>query len=157
MLSELLSPVSWRSKPELEREGMGFSQAYFRPAGGGAVQPFPADQRNEVVDLREIGPVYDWIILKLQVYQFNVSVKPLGSSAPQFMVPLKEESYLVVSPDFVHNVENPEPGVLGEYGFGYAFVKNPHRGPFAYGPGEFGVAFQTIRFRVMEDLSLIHI
>ena len=39
---------------------------------------------------------------------------------------------------------------MGEYGFGYAFVKNPHRGPFAYGPGEFEAAFQTINFKVME-------
>lgn len=150
-LADLLAPISWRSKPELERDGMGFNQVYYKPVGGGAVQPFPADLRNEVVDLREIGKVYDWIILKLQVYQFNVSMKPLGSSAPQFMVPLKEESYLVVTPDFIRNVDDPEKGVLGEYGFGYAFVKNPKRGPFAYGPGEFGVAFQTINFRVLDN------
>jgi hypothetical protein len=67
------------------------------------------------------------------------------------MVPLKEESFLVTTPEFITNKDNPEPGVLGEYGFGYAFVKNPRRGPFAYGPGEFEVAFQTINFRVLEN------
>ena len=41
--------------------------------------------------------------------------------------------------------------MLGEYGFGYAFIRNPRRGPFAYGPGEFEAAFQTINFRVMES------
>ena len=78
-------------------------------------------------------------------------MKPCGSKGPELAMPLDEESYLVMSPAFITNHDNPAPGVLGEYGFGYAFVKNPKRGPFGYGPGEFEHACQTINFRVMED------
>jgi hypothetical protein len=150
LLAELLSPISLRPRNEVERDGMGFSQVYYRRRGDSVTGEFPPEQQNEVVDLREIGKVYEWVALKLQVYQFNVTVRPLGSTAPQFMMPLKEESYLVVTPEFITDRDRPEPGVLGEYGFGYAFVRNPRRGPFAYGPGEFEVAFQTINFRVLD-------
>ncbi len=104
-----------------------------------------------MADLREIGSIYDWMILRLQIYQFNVSVRPMGSTSPRLQVPLKEESFLIVAPEFIRNEDTPEPGVLGEYGFGYAFIRNPRRGPFAYGPGEFEAAFQTINFRVLES------
>jgi hypothetical protein len=64
---------------------------------------------------------------------------------------LNEESYLIISPDFVTNREQPNDGVLGEYGLGYAFMKNPiNEGQLAYGPGYFDVAFQLINFEVLD-------
>jgi len=149
-LADLLGPLSPAAKPEVEKDGMGFTQAYFQKKGSTNFEAFDEEGQSEIIDLRELGRVYDSIVLRLSIYQFNVSLRPMGATAPQFMVPLKEESYLVVSPEFIRDVENPEPGVLGEYGFGYAFLRNPRRGPFAYGPGEFGVAFQTINFRVLD-------
>jgi len=149
-LSSLLGPFSMRPRPDVEREGMGFSQVFLKRTGSVEAEDIAAEMQSEVIDLREVEKDCDWLVLRLKVYQFNVSMRPLGSSTPQLMVPLKEESYLVVTPEFITNRDNPEPGVLGEYGFGYAFVKNPQRGPFAYGPGEFEVAFQTINFRVLE-------
>lgn len=150
VLAGLLEPISWRPSEEVERDGMGFSQIFGRRIGGGRFERFPQKEQSQVIDLREIGSTYETLILRLQVYQFNVAMRPLGASAPQFLVPLKEESFLIVTPEFVRSVDDPEEGVLGEYGFGYAFIKNPGRGPFAYGPGEFEAAFQTITFRVLE-------
>ncbi len=150
-LAELLGPFSLRPGPQIEREGMGFTQVCLKRRGVEEIETVPEEHREEVIDLREIGPTFEWMILRLQVYQFNVSVRPLGSTSPHLLVPLKEESYLIVTPDFIRNVDDPEPGVLGEYGFGYAFIRNPHRGPFAYGPGEFEAAFQTINFRVLDS------
>ena len=150
VLADLLEPISWRPSEEIERDGMAFSQVFSRGGGSADFEPTPPDERSRVLDLREVGSVRDAVILRLEVYQFNVAMRPLGVSGPQFLVPLKEESYLIVSPDFIRCVDDPEDGVLGEYGLGYAFIKNPRRGPFAYGPGEFEAAFQTITFRVLE-------
>jgi hypothetical protein len=52
----------------------------------------------------------------------------------------------------VKNLEDPEPGVLAQYGFGYAFVPYaPEPGMIAYGPGHFAAAIQTVDFTVLED------
>ena len=150
-LAGLLGPFNLRPGTEIERDGMGFSQVFLKRCGIEEAEPVPVQEQSQVVDLREIGKIFDWVILRLQVYQFNVNVRPLGGTSPQLQVPLKEESYLIVTPDFVRNEDAPETGVLGEYGFGYAFIRNPRRGPFAYGPGEFAAAFQTINFRVLEE------
>ena len=136
---------------EIERKGMRFEQVLAQKKGAAAAEPFLAAEAALVSDLREVGEIYDWLALKLRIYDFTVDVRPFGNGGPRFALPLKEESYLVVTPDFVTDRENPAEGVLGEYGFGYAFVKNSVRGPFAYGPGEFEAAFQTINFRLLES------
>ncbi len=144
-LQTLMSP-----KENIQRKGMGFSQVYYKLADTGEIGKFDKETAQQIVDLREIGKTYEWIVLNLQVFDFSVTMQPLGVDSPSVTMPLKESTYLILTPEFITNVDNPQPGVLGEYGFGYAFVKNPHRGPFAYGPGEFGAAFQTINFKVMD-------
>jgi len=61
-----------------------------------------------------------------------------------------EESYLIVHKDFVNYRIKPIPGVLAEYGIGYAFIKNPTETQFGYGPGEFDAALELINFRIYE-------
>ncbi|MBI3940451.1 MAG: hypothetical protein HY315_06420 [Acidobacteria bacterium] len=146
-----LRPLSWRAEQDVHRSGMEFTQRYYKSSSTGRIGKFPSETENAVVDMREIGRKYDWIILKLKVFDFTVTLKPTGNDGPQFLLPLKEESYLLVSPEFITDRDDPEPGIAGEYGFGYAFLKNPSRGPFAYGPGEFEAAFQTINFRVLNS------
>jgi hypothetical protein len=73
----------------------------------------------------------------------------LGSDQAKLVIPLIEDSYLVLSPDFVLNETDPEDGVLGRYGFGYAFVRNESAGLLAYGPGEFDAAIELIQFHVL--------
>jgi hypothetical protein len=66
-------------------------------------------------------------------------------------IPSDEHSYLVLSRPFLRHQERPRPGVLGRYGFGYAFIKNPEQTVLAWGPGKFDAAFQTIDFEVLDD------
>jgi len=150
-LPKFLKPLSWKPKESIQRKGMGFSQVYYKLSETGEIGKFDEETALEIVDLREIGKTYEWIVVKLQVFDFSVTMQPMGDDTPSVTMPLKESTYLILTPEFITNIDNPQPGVLGEYGFGYAFVKNPHRGPFAYGPGEFEAAFQTINFKVMDS------
>jgi hypothetical protein len=146
-----LPGLSWCPTYEAEKTGFGFSQHYFKPKGG-AVGAFPPEEQEHIVDLRDVGARYDWVVLMVRIYDFNLTVRPRGQEGVQFILPLKEESYLALGPDFLVNEDEPEPGVLGRYGFGYSFIHNPFRtGPIAYGPGEFSASFQLIHFRVLDD------
>lgn len=144
-------PAFLKPKEEIERKGMGFTQVYYKKSDTGEIGKFPEEGAEAILDLREIGKTYDWVVVKLRVFDFCVTMKPFGPDLPRFTMPLKEESYLILSPEFITHADHPQPGVLVEYGFGYAFVKNPKRGPFAYGPGEFEAAFQTINFKVHDS------
>jgi hypothetical protein len=146
-----LKMLSWRSEQEIHRSGMEFTQRFYKSKDTGRIGRFPAERVNAVVDLREVAKKFDWILLHLRIFDFAFTFKPFGLEGPQFMLPLKEESYLLMSPEFITINDKPGGGVIGEYGFGYSFVKNPTRGPFAYGPGEFEAAFQTINFTVLES------
>ena len=58
----------------------------------------------------------------------------------------------MTGPDFVTRREDPAPGVLGEYGFGYTFLRyEADPSQFAYGPGRFAYGFQLITFRVLDS------
>jgi hypothetical protein len=145
-----LPSLSWCPTYEAQKSGFGFTQLYYKPRDSGVVGRFPPDRQARIVDLRQIGTKYDWIVTKVRIYDFNLTVRPRGQESLQLVLPLREESYLVVSPDFLVNEDDPTPEILGRYGFGYAFIKNPVRpGPIAYGPGEFLASFQLIHFRVL--------
>lgn len=149
-MSALFSALSWCPKPQESLRGFGFQQLYYKTRDG-EVGAFPEDERYAIVDLREIGRRYAWILLRVRIFNFNLDFQPFGGGTPSFAVPLVEDSLLVVAPDFVSDEETPEPGVLGRYGFGYSFVKNPMRQLLAYGPGEFDAALELIDFEILED------
>ena len=143
--------VSWCTGREESDIGFGFTQHYYKMRDTGAVGKFHRREHWTIVDLREIGSRYDWIVLKVRIFNFNMTFRILGSERAKLVVPLIEESYLVLSPDFVLNETDPEPGVLGRYGFGYAFVRNESAGLLAYGPGEFEAAIELIQFHVLAN------
>ena len=145
--------LSWLPDDSERRVGFGYQQLYYKLHESGRIGKFAREQRAAIVDLREIGEVYDWILLKVDIFDFNLSFAPFGAEAPKLQVPLKESTYLVLGPPFVKNADNPEPGVLGRYGFGYAFLPYAPEGPgvIAYGPGHFAAAIQTVDFTVMRD------
>lgn len=146
--SSWLGRISWCSSPEVVREGFGFAQLYYKTPAG-EVGKF-ADT-SKIVDLREIGDKYEWIVLKVDIFHFSIPTHPLGASAPELIFKLDEASYIVVHRDFVLDRERPRPGVLGEYGIGYAFIRNPKQGFLAFGPGQFSMAMQLIQFRITES------
>jgi hypothetical protein len=148
----LLQPFSWFPEKEERRAGFGYSQLYYKLRSSGLVAKFPGLEEFAIVDLREIGEKYEWIVAKVRIFDFNLTFKPLGPDLPQLVLPLREESYLVVSRDFILNEDNPVAGVLGRYGIGYAFIKDPTaRGLLAYGPGLFDAAFKRINFEVLDS------
>jgi hypothetical protein len=139
-----------------QRRGAGYQQLYYKRRDSGKIGLFAADQQSAIVDLREIGTVYDWIVLRVDAFDFPVSFAPFGSfgsGAPIVQLPLQESSYLVIGPSFVHNQSEPSSGVLARYGLGYAFV--PYTpgdlGMIAYGPGHFAAAIQTVDFSLMAN------
>ena len=149
--SRALRRLSWCPAPRIQRQGFGFTQLYYKLRESGQIGKFPDPAESAIVDLREIGKKYEWIVVKVRIFDFAFAFKPLGPEALEVVFPLKEESYLVLTRDFIVNEDNPDPGLLGVYGLGYAFIKNPGAGSIAYGPGEFDAAFEQINFRVQKN------
>jgi hypothetical protein len=147
----LLGALSWCPGGAAELAGFGYKQIYYKRADGGEVGKFAESEQSAIVDLREIGPKYEWLMAKVSVFDFNFTLSLPVSESPQLVVPLKEESYLILSRDFIANDTKPEQGVLGRYGLGYAFLRVPGPSLVAYGPGQFVAASQTIQFKVMES------
>lgn len=148
--------LSWCPDPSVQHEGFGYSQWRFKLRGTESIGEFPENQRFEIVDLREIGSQYEWIVVRVKIFNFTVGLRLFGEETPQLQIPLEEESYLVLSSDFIIDdsqtvIEPDGRRVVGRYGFGYAFLKDPPGRLLAYGPGEFDAAFQQIHFRVYED------
>lgn len=148
---DFLRPLSWCPEEDPQRIGFGFKQFFYKLAGSGRIGAFPEADREAIVDLREIGPVYEWILPSVNIFNFNFATQPFGPGTLKLSVPLKEGSYLVTTRDFVVNEEEPSPDLLGRYGFGYAFIKNPPSNKLAslaYGPGEFDAAIEIIQWSV---------
>jgi hypothetical protein len=146
-----LDQLSWCAAEEDTRRGFGYEQVYFERLDG-TVGKFPEAERHAILDLREVARSYRWIVLKVQIFDFKFSFKLRRPGSPEVVVPLAEESYLVLSPELIVDQEKPEPGVLGRFGFGYAFLRDPAAGGLlAYGPGQFAAAFQTIHFKVLDS------
>lgn len=145
-----LSRLSWCPEPKAARIGFGFTQLFNKPVGSNEIRVFPSYERNAIVDQRDMGSLFEWIVLKVRIFDFNFSTRPFGEAGPELVFGANEQSYLVVHEEFVNHKENLLPGVLGDYGIGYSFIKSPRPSPFGYGPGEFDAALELINFRVYE-------
>lgn len=150
-LPSYLERLSWCTEPDILRQGFGFTQHYYKRRDTGQIGKFPADSEAAIVDLREIGKTYEWIVVRVRILDFNFRFKLLGSDGPQVSLPLSEGSYLVLSRDFISNEDNPSPNCLGRYGLGYAFLRDPVQSLIAYGPGQFRAAIEIINFEVSEE------
>ena len=149
---ELLRPFDACATPEEDRRGFGYQQVYYKRRDTGRVGKFAESERGRIVDLRTIGDVYEWVVIKVSIYDFKFELKLKQPGSPRLVVPLAEESWLVMSRDFIADRAEPSEDLLGTYGLGYAFVNNPKDTSFlAYGPGEFDAAYQTIDFRVKKS------
>jgi hypothetical protein len=145
-----LAALSWCQAPTEQRKGFGFSQLFNKPAGSDVIEPFPSYLRSAIVDQRDVGRLYEWLLLQVRIFDFSFNTRPFGERGPELVFSLNEGSYLVVHEDFIRHKERHLPGVLGDYGIGYAFVRSPIQSLFAYGPGEFDAAIELINFRIYE-------
>lgn len=146
----MLQPLSMCTGKDVSLQGFGYSQLYYKRRGSGEVGRFPESERTAIVDLREIGTEYEWIVVRVKIFDFSFKFAPFGNSGPYLTLPLAEDSYLILTRDFITD-ERGGPDELGRYGVGYAFIKNPEPSLLGWGPGEFDAAFQTIRFRALDD------
>ena len=143
--------LSWCPNPPEARIGFGFKQLFYKNATTREVQPFSPHEQFAIVDQRQVGNMYEWLLLKVRIFDFSFRIRPLGTINPELVFTLDEHSYLVVHREFINNKERPLAGVLGDYGIGYSFLRSPTRGAFGYGPGEFEAALELINFRVYES------
>jgi hypothetical protein len=150
-LPQPLEWLSWCPVAPSNQVGFGFKQLFYGRLGSSAPQAFPNFEQAAIVDQRQVGRLFDWLLLKVRIFDFAFRWRPLGAAGPDLTFALNEESYLVVHRQFINDKDSPLPGVLGDFGIGYSFVKNPTRGPFGYGPGEFDAALELINFRVYEN------
>jgi hypothetical protein len=150
-----LARLSWCPTPSEDRMGFGFQQLFSRKHGSDLVEPFAGYDRHAIVDQRDVGRLFEWLLLRVRIFDFAVTTRPFGEHGPQLVFGLNEESYLAVHEKFIRHAERPpktdgnfQP--LADYGIGYAFVRSPVQGVLAYGPGEFDAAFETINFRIYD-------
>lgn len=137
-----------------DESGWGYSQCYYKLRDSGRVGKFPPEEQWRIVDLREIGETYEWIVLRARLFNVDIDMSPLGDAAPHFEIPLARytEEYLIASPEFIVHEEDPEPHVLGRYGYGYATLRDPSysNGPLLWGPGRFDPGFESFVFEVRD-------
>jgi len=137
----VLSGLLWKSNGDPGMRGFGYSQWYYKTCTGD-IGKFAEEDRYRIRNLTELGETFEWIVLKVQLFNFKVPFKPFGNSGPQIVLPLQEESYVVLSKDFI--VDRP-----GTYGLGYALLRGTSSDELlAYGPGHFEAGFKTIRFEM---------
>ncbi len=143
-----LRPLSWYPETIEEHRGFGFELAYYKSPGEEPGK-FADEDKYRIVDLRELGTTYEWIVVKVSIFDFKLQLAPFGPEFPSGTVPLSESSYLVLSSELVTRDEDP-PGEddVAVYGLGYAFLQVPEESLLAYGPGRFDAAFQVINFQV---------
>jgi hypothetical protein len=146
-----LRPFSLCPPEDPQRVGFGFSQLFYKLRDSGQIGRFPEEEQFAIVDLREIGQKYEWIVLRVRIFDFSFPYMPFGLESPYVVLPLSEASYLVLTRDFITYEDDPAPGVLGRYGLGYAFIKEPTSGLLAWGPGQFDAAIEIIDFQISGD------
>jgi hypothetical protein len=135
--------------------GFGFWQLFNKKTGSNSIDPFPTYDQFAIVDQRDLGRLFEWLLLRVRIFDFAFRTRPFGERGPELVFGLNEASYLVDHKEFIRHRDRPSKGighfpVLADYGIGYAFVKSPTQSIFAYGPGEFDAAIETINFRIYE-------
>lgn len=147
--------LSWHPGASDNRVGFGYEQLAYRERETGLVHQVPASLRGAIVDLRDVGPTFDWVAMRVNILDFNVPLAPLGRDRLHVHLPLNEITYILMTPEGVIDRERPSPGVLAEYGFSYGLMPYTHEESLlAYGPGQFLAGYQAIVFQLRDDGSI---
>lgn len=138
-----------------ERDNIGFFQLYGQRAGTQELEVFSKADQQTVVDMRELGTTYDWVLVKARLFdfelQFNVAPPLLGFRFPFTFLAHQEFLYGLMTPAFLCDERNPRPGVVGEYGMGFSLVAPPPgESPLTFGPEAFTMGMNYFRFVVHE-------
>lgn len=144
-----LQPLSFCPQALDTQAGFGYSQLFYRLRESGHTGKFPVHLRPRIVDLRRMDDIYEWVILRVDIFGFDLTYLPFADGLFSVVFPQREETYIAISRDFIVNQDDPAPDLLGRYSIGYALLKPaPRKTIFAYGPGYFTAGFQTINFEI---------
>lgn len=146
-----LRPFSWCPSPQ-GRSGPAFSPILYKRTGG-ETGWFPT-RPEAPFDSRSIGPRFDWVIGRFEYCDFSFQLSPPeqrlsppGQVRPVLVIPLQQENVVVLTPDLQVDREDPEPGVTGEYGYGFTYLA----GPSSEGRRQIRTGFAQTVFRVHDD------
>jgi hypothetical protein len=124
--------------------GLGFTQQYYRLVTG-EIGKFAPEDRRAVADQRQLGNPFAWIVMKANIHDYKLVLRPFGNAGPQLAFPMRQETWLVTGPGFLVDRED-------EFGLGYAILRRAQTGRFlAYGPSQFEHGFGSIVFRIHPD------
>jgi hypothetical protein len=137
------------SLDESDLDGFGYTQYFYKSAQDGSIGRFPKEERFRIADMRGLGPLYRWILGMVRFWNFRLGGTLPGQLGLGLSVAIPTESYIMFPPEFVIDRPNPEPGVLGEYGVGYAGILDPFQTFVTFGPGHFQAAIQLFNWRVL--------
>ena len=141
------------SDEDYKLQGFGYEQRYFKEIGASELGKFEKSNRSDIVDLEDLHKKYEWAVLRNPIVNFQMNIRPLGVRGPDLALPVPwAANWLVMSPDTITIDDDPGNGLIGRYGIGYAFMRDPGKpGMFAYGPGQLEPAVQTIVWEVHEN------
>jgi hypothetical protein len=133
------------------REGWGYRQMYYKLAATGAVGKFSPAQQQLIVPLDDVGAKYSWIVFLVKIHQFDMSFGIPGvANGPNVTLSMTQPVHTVMAPEFLVDEDNPEPGVLGRYGYGYSVVPDlAHRTAITSGPSTITNTIEMLSFRVL--------
>src|SRR5260370_15577809 len=94
-VESFFQPLSWCPAGAYTFAGFGYSQHYFKLRDSGLVGKFRERDWYSIVDLREIGKTFEWIIVKLRIFDISLAVKPFGPESPTIELPQEEQIYLI--------------------------------------------------------------
>lgn len=148
----MLRDVERTTEQQAQMDGWGYSQIYYKLCDGGRIGKFPEAAQSKIADMREIGRTFDWIVFQVRLFNLAFDLSPMGDSYPHLLWPVAAftNEYVIASKELIVNEENPEPGVLGRYGYGCATLRDNalRKGPLLWGPGRFYPGFAAFVFEV---------
>lgn len=155
--SEAALPKARQGAAAAARRGWGYRQLFYKLAKNGRIGKFPEDQQTQIVDLREVGPVYEWIVFQVRIFGFDISVDLSPGEGPKLQIITEQPVHTVLTPDFVvqdpmSGIRRARDGVVASYGYGYSVVPDTaQQGIIAALPSAIDNTLETLRLDVHED------
>ena len=149
---DFLNPLGLCPRREGDRAGFGQKQLYYKTLDG-RIGKFHKQEQETVIDFREIGTRYQWMVGDARMFGFQFSYMPLGPNMPHAEWPLRESQLAVISQDFITNkTYGSDSEIVGEYGYGLATLRSPvDTTVVGYGPGFFDFGFATYTWQIHSD------
>src|SRR5262249_50026323 len=100
-------PINWCAKQEPRVGGFGYEQLFYKLASTGEIGKFAEEDRFAIIDLREIGQKYEWVLGKVRIFNFILQFAPWGLDLPYLEIPLHEETFVILNREFIVDEDKP--------------------------------------------------